>query len=157
MQATRTLAVVIASFALTVGAAWAADTPSPPKDPDKKELESTRAAIAQEDWSRARELARAAVERAPLSADAHNLYAYSLRRGANPPMDLVFLHYNEALRLNPQHVGAHEYLAEAYLMTGNVAKAREHLAILERICGACEEQKKLALEVANAERQHATK
>src|SRR5689334_3042010 len=157
MQRTRTLAALMTSFALTFGAAWAADTPSPPKDPDKKELESTRAAIAQEDWATARELARAAVERAPQSADAHNLYAYSLRRGPNPPMDLVFRHYNEALRLNPQHLGAHEYLAEAYLMTGNLAKAREHLAILERLCGACDEQKKLAQAVANAERQHATK
>jgi Tfp pilus assembly protein PilF len=150
----RALVTVIATLAL--GAAWAADSP-PPKDPDKKELESTRAAIAQEDWARARELARVAVERAPLSADAHNLYAYSLRRGANPPMDLVFRHYNEALRLDPKHLGAHEYLAEAYLMTGNLAKAREHLALLERICGACDEQAKLARAVANAERQQATK
>jgi len=155
MHRTLALAILLAAFAC--GPAFAADTPSPPKDPDKKELEATRAAIAQEDWARARELARAALERAPLSADAHNLYAYSLRRGPNPPMDLVFRHYNEALRLNPRHLGAHEYLAEAYLMTGNLAKAREHLAILGRLCGACEEQERLARAVANAERQQATK
>ena len=158
MQRIRNLAVIVsfAFGALTFGAAWSADSP-PPKDPDKKELEATRAAIAQEDWAHARELERAALERAPLRADAHNLYAYSLRRGPNPPMDLVFRHYNEALRLDPRHVGAHEYLAEAYLMTGNLAKAREHLALLERICGACEERVKLAQAVANAERQQATK
>ncbi|HEX2651570.1 MAG TPA: tetratricopeptide repeat protein [Burkholderiales bacterium] len=155
MHRTLALAILLAAFASSP--AFAADTPSPPKDPDKKELEATRAAIAQEDWARARELARAALARAPRSADAHNLYAYSLRRGPNPPMDLVFRHYNEALRLNPQHLGAHEYLAEAYLMTGNLAKAREHLAILGRLCGACEEQQKLARSVANAERQQATK
>ena len=153
MHRVLALAVLLATFAF--GAAWAADTPSPPKDPDKKELEATRAAIAQEDWARARELAHAAVERRPLSADAHNLYAYSLRRGANPPMDLVFRHYNEALRLNPRHLGAHEYLAEAYLMTGNLAKAREHLAILGRLCGTCEEKSKLAAAVGQAERQNA--
>jgi cytochrome c-type biogenesis protein CcmH/NrfG len=72
-------------------------------------------------------------------------------------MDLVFRHYNEALRLDPRHLGAHEYLAEAYLMTGNLAKAREHLALLERLCGACEERAKLARAVAVAERQQATK
>ena len=155
MHRISALAILLAS--LVFGTAWAADTPSPPKDPEKKELESTRAAIAHEDWARARELARAAVGRSPQSADAHNLYAYALRRGPNPPMDLVFRHYNEALRLNPQHVGAHEYLAEAYLMTGNLAKAREHLAILGRLCGACEERQKLARSVANAERQQATK
>jgi cytochrome c-type biogenesis protein CcmH/NrfG len=152
MQRIRTLAAVVASLA--AGLAFAADTP---KEPEKKELEPVREAIAQQDWAQARELARAAVERAPGSADAHNLYAYSLRRGANPPMDLVFLHYNAALRLDPGHVGAHEYLAEAYLMTGNLAKAREHLAILERLCGACDESRQLARSVANAERQSAAK
>jgi mannitol/fructose-specific phosphotransferase system IIA component len=70
-------------------------------------------------------------------------------------MDLVFRHYNEALRIEPTHLGAHEYLGEAYLMVGNLAKAREHLAILERICGACHERAKLAAAVASAERQHA--
>src|SRR5262245_34247574 len=153
MQRIRTLAAVIASLA--AGLAFAADTPKEPEK--KKELEPVREAIAQQDWAQARELARTAVQRAPGSADAHNLYAYSLRRGANPPMDLVSLHYNAALRLNPSHVGAHEYLAEAYLMTGNLGKAREHLAILERLCGACDESRQLARSVANAERQSAAK
>jgi cytochrome c-type biogenesis protein CcmH/NrfG len=72
-------------------------------------------------------------------------------------MDLVFRHYNEALRLRPDHRGAHEYLGEAYLMTGNLAKAREHLAVLERLCGSCDEQAKLAQAISTAERQQATK
>lgn len=154
----RILPVVLA-FAL--GAltfpAGAADDPKPdPKEP-KKDLEPARAAIAQKDWTQARELLRAAVARDPRSADAHNLYAYSLRMGEHPPMDLVFRHYNEALRLDAKHRGAHEYLGEAYLMTGNLAKAREHLAILERLCGACDEQAKLAQAVARTERQSAAK
>src|SRR3982751_5761312 len=57
--------------------------------------------------------------------DYHNLYAYSLRKGGSAEMDLVFKHYNEALRLDPGHRGAHEYIGEAYLMVGNVAKAKE--------------------------------
>lgn len=55
-------------------------------------------------------------------------------------MDLVFRHYNEALRLEPNHRGAHEYLGEAYLMAGNLAKAKEHLEVLDRLCSVgCEE------------------
>ena len=146
--------------------AFAMDTPKPkpdPKDPDKKEavdqsLAETRAAIARSDWAAAQSAARRAVERGPLSADAHNLYAYSLRKGPSPRMDLVFRHYNEALRLDPQHRAAREYLGEAYLMTGNVAKAKELLAELDRLCVAgCEERAALAREVSLFERQHAAK
>jgi len=49
-------------------------------------------------------------------------------------MSLVFKHYNEALRIDPEHRGAHEYLGEAYLMVGNLAKAKEHLAVLDKLC-----------------------
>src|SRR5258706_8989282 len=153
----RTLALVVSLVlgALTFSVTWAADDPKP--EPKPKDLEQARAAISHKDWAQARELLRAAVARAPRSADAHNLYAYSLRMGEHPPMELVFRHYNEALRIDPKHIGAHEYLGEAYLMTGNLAKAREHLALLERICGACGEQAKLAHAVANVERLQATK
>jgi hypothetical protein len=49
-------------------------------------------------------------------------------------MNLVFKHYNEALRIDPKHRGAHEYIGEAYLMVGNVAKAKEHLGALDKLC-----------------------
>ena len=46
----------------------------------------------------------------------------------------VIKHYEQALKLNPRQRGAHEYVGEAYLLTGNVAKAEEHLAALEKMC-----------------------
>jgi cytochrome c-type biogenesis protein CcmH/NrfG len=140
------------------------DTPKPdPKDPEKKDaidqpLVQARAAIAQQDWTGAQAAARKAVERDPQSADAHNLYAFSMRKGPNPSMDLVFRHYNEALRLDPKHRAAHEYLGEAYLMSGNVPKAKEHLAILDNLCSfGCVEYTALKKEVALFESQHAKK
>jgi DNA-binding SARP family transcriptional activator len=52
----------------------------------------------------------------------------------------VFKHYNEALRIDPKHRNAHEYIGEAYLMVNNPAKAKEHLAALDRLCFfSCEE------------------
>jgi Flp pilus assembly protein TadD len=141
--------------------ASAMDTPKPePKDPDKKDvqLEQARAAIARQDWTGAQAILRQAVVRNPQSADAHNLYAYSMRKGPHPEMDLVFRHYNEALRIDPQHRGAREYLGEAYLMTGNLAKAKELLAELDRLCKAgCVEQAALKREISLFERQHAAK
>jgi len=53
----------------------------------------------------------------------------------------AFAHYHRALQLNPRHRGAHEYVGEAYLLVGNLAKAEEHLAALARICLLpCEEK-----------------
>ena len=143
----------------TAGTVWAMDTPKPePKEPKDPALEQARAAIGRQDWGGAQNVLRDAVARNPQSAEYHNLYAYSMRMGANPAMDQVFRHYNEALRLDPKHRGAHEYLAEAYLMTGNLAKAKEHLAELDRLCTfGCEEYSKLKAAVAQYEHQHAAK
>ena len=49
-------------------------------------------------------------------------------------LDAAFRHYADALRIDPRHRGAHEYIGEAYLMKGDLAKAKEHMAQLDRIC-----------------------
>lgn len=161
MRFARFPAAILALAASAVlSGAFAMDTPKPdPKEPDKKkELQDAREAIARGDWAGAEAAARTAVVRDPRSADAHNLYAYSIRKGAQPRMDLVFRHYNEALRIDPRHRGAHEYLGEAYLMTGNLGKAKEHLAILDRLCApGCEEQATLRRAVTFFETSHASK
>ena len=145
-------AIAIAAF--SAGPVWAAGggpdtTRDVPKDPA---IEAIQAAIAKPDWAQARALARASVERNPSNPDYHNLYAYAIRMGANPEMDLVFKHYNEALRLDPKHRGAQEYLGEAYLMVGNLAKAKEQLKNLDELCFfACREYSMLKQSIADYE------
>ena len=115
--------------------ALAADTPARPSaapvDPD---LANARARIDASDWTGASEILQKAVAREPGNADYHNLLAYAIRKGPNPDIDRVFKHYGEALRLDPKHRAAHEYIGEAYLMVGNLAKAKEHLAALDKLC-----------------------
>lgn len=107
-------------------------------------LQQAREATARRDFAAAAALLRDAVAKTPANPEYHNLYAYALRKGPNPDMGLVFNHYHEALRLAPRHRGAHEYIGEAYLMVGNVQKAREHLAQLDRLCFfGCEEYSSL--------------
>lgn len=101
------------------------------------------------DWRGAAALMREAIAKTPGKADYHNLHAYAVRKGPNPDMNLVFREYGEALRLEPKHRGAHEYIGEAYLMTGNLARAKAHLATLDRLCMlGCEEYDKLKAAVA---------
>jgi tetratricopeptide (TPR) repeat protein len=111
--------------------------------------------FAARDWAGAKELLASALARSPQNADYHNLYAYAIRKGPSPDMDLVFRHYNEALRIDPKHLGAHEYLGEAYLMQRNLAKANEHLAQLSRLCGRCDEYFMLKKAIADFEQGQA--
>ncbi len=151
-------ALIIALVATVPTWAMSAPDDPEPKEPKDPKLEQARSAIDKQDWARAQGVLREAVAANPQSAEYHNLYAYSMRKGANPAMDLVFRHYNEALRLEPRHRGAHEYIGEAYLMTGNLAKAKEHLAQLDRLCTfGCEEYSKLKKEIAAYEQRNAKK
>ena len=59
-------------------------------------------------------------------------------------LDDAFENYGRALDLDPKHLGAHEYIGEAYLIVGDLAKAEGHLATLQDICASCEETEELA-------------
>jgi tetratricopeptide (TPR) repeat protein len=137
------------------GAACAADSgPSATPAPKDPALERYNAASAGQDWSGAAAAMKEALSRDPSNSDYHNLYAYSLRKGPNPDLDLVFKHYNEALRINPKHRGAHEYIGEAYLMVGNVGKAKEHLGQLDRLCFlSCPEFRELKNAISEHEKK----
>ena len=134
------------------GSALAADTPGGSSEPKDPVLEKATAATKRQDWAGAASVLKDAVAANPGNADYHNLYAYSIRKGASPDMNLVFKHYNEALRIEPKHRGAHEYIGEAYLMVGNVAKAKEHLSTLDSLCFfGCDEHAMLKKAVAEFE------
>src|SRR2546425_10709511 len=125
--------LIIALIALPV-TALAAETPSASRAPRDPVLEQFEDAKAKNDWVTAQATLRQALARNPNNADYHNLYAYSIRKGPNPDKSLVFKHYNEPLRIDPDHRDAHEYLREAYLKVGNLAKAEEHLSVLDKGC-----------------------
>lgn len=109
----------------------AGDPPAETRDPV---IEKATAATKRQDWGSAADVLKGGLATDPNNASYHNLYAYSLRKSANPDMNLVFKHYNEALRIDPKHRGAHEYIGEAYLMVGNLPKAKEHLSALDNLC-----------------------
>jgi len=132
---TGLLGFIISLSLLTLSsAAFAAGDPGGPREVRDPVMDAYTAAADRKDWTAAAAALENGLRASPENADYHNLLAYSIRKGPNPDMSLVFKHYNEALRIDPKHKGAHEYLGEAYLQVGNLAKAKEELAQLDKIC-----------------------
>jgi tetratricopeptide (TPR) repeat protein len=142
-------AVPLAAAAAGGGGGGGSSEPAVPADPV---VAAVQAAVARKDFTQAAAAAREGLAKSPQNADYHNLYAYAVRKGSDPNLDVAFKHYHEALRLDPKHRGAHEYIGEAYLMVGNVGKAKEHLARLDGLCFfGCEEYSALKKAVADYE------
>jgi Flp pilus assembly protein TadD len=89
-------------------------------------------ALSGEDWTGAISMLAPAALRDARNADIQNYLGYAYYRLRQ--LDAAFEHYRLAVTLNPRQRSAHEHLGEAYLVVGNLAKAQEHLATLERIC-----------------------
>lgn len=106
-------------------------------------LADANALIRAKNWAGAIKVLKQIVAASPRNADALNLLGYSLRKSGDMKNALGF--YQKALKINPKHMGAHEYLGELYVETGQLAKAKEELAILEDLCGntTCEEYEDL--------------
>jgi len=113
-----------------------------------------KTAIDAEDWPAAVAAMKRAVASNAANADAQNWLGFAHRKLGQ--FDASFAAYGEALRLDPRHRGAHEYIGEAYLMTRQLAKAEAHLAELDRICAPlpCEEQKQLARAIATYKKRN---
>ena len=100
-------------------------------------------AVEAKDWKRAVELLTKAAAAEPNNADVQNWLGFAQRKQGN--LDAAFAAYDKALKLNPRHKAAHEYIGEAYLISGKLPQAEQHLAELQKLCTPipCEEYKDL--------------
>ena len=134
MPRSRSIALLVTvGFVLSTGTlpAWGMDTePTPP--PLSAEHAAGRRAIEARDWDASIKALTAAAKREDKNPDIQNLLGFAYRNSGQ--LEPAFRHYERALKLDPQHLGAHEYVGEAYLMAKNPAKAEAHLAALTRIC-----------------------
>jgi Flp pilus assembly protein TadD len=124
----------------------AADTPEPAPAAAKDPLADARKLINDRQWVAATAALRKVNQ--TRSADWNNLMGYTLRKSANPDLAAAERHYLEALRIDPRHLGALEYIGELYLMQGDLPKAEARLATLASACpSGCEELKDLKSEI----------
>ncbi len=78
----------------------------------------------------------------PDNADILSLLGFSYRKTRQFEDALTF--YEWALKVEPEHRGANEYLGELYLETNQLEKAVRQLEILDSICSlGCKEYTKL--------------
>lgn len=150
-----TLAVA-ALFAAPLGA-LGMDS-SPPASSSRRAddpLGPARKAIEAKDWALAVQLLGEQETARPTDADVYNLLGFSERQRGN--LSVAFAYYDKALALNPKHRGAHEYVGEAWLLAGNLSKAKEHLAALDKLCFfSCEEYRDLKRSIADYKKKHPT-
>jgi len=131
MKTAITRILITTALLFAMSNTFAADTqPSPQPAPDK--FSAVRAQIAANNFPGAiDELKRI---NATGHADWNNLMGYSLRKASTPDFAGAEKFYNEALRINPKHRGALEYSGELYLQTGDLARAEQRLAALDKAC-----------------------
>jgi len=96
------------------------------------DFEAGKKAIDQSDWAGAISSFGKVIAFDPKNADAFNYLGYANRQLGD--YQKAFGYYNSALRLNPNHKGANEYIGEAYLKQGDLANAEKHLSKLDDIC-----------------------
>jgi Flp pilus assembly protein TadD len=144
MSASRILSATLLAFSIQL--AFAADTEPVAATADK--LAPARAQIAANQW-------RAAIDELKKvndtgSADWNNLMGYSHRKAKVPDHAAAERYYDEALRIDPKHRGALEYSGELFLIKGDLAKAEQRLAALDKACRlGCEEYTDLKKAIAS--------
>ncbi|MDE0389910.1 MAG: tetratricopeptide repeat protein [Rhodospirillales bacterium] len=138
------LAMLPATDAIAAGSS--SSTSNAASQADQRNIERGKQAVEAGDWERAAMFLERAAGSNPRNADVFNLLAYSYRHLDR--IDEAFENYGRALDLDPKHLGAHEYIGEAYLIVGDLAKAEGHLATLQEICASCEETEELAEAIA---------
>ena len=105
------------------------------------DYQKAQTAIAGADYKTAAELLQKVLSRQPENPDVLNLMGFSERKMGEASTALMY--YKKALDLQPTHIGANEYLGELYLELKEPDLAEQRLAVLQQVCGSCEEYTEL--------------
>jgi predicted Zn-dependent protease len=137
------LSVSVAAFAAGGGGGGMANQQSA-TDPN---YGAAKQMIDTKNFAGAMPLLQQVVAKDPKNADAYTLMGYATRKSGDANGSLQY--YNTALGLDPKHIGAHEYVGEAYLQLDRLPEAEQHLARLDSLCTfGCQEYRDLKAAVA---------
>jgi Tfp pilus assembly protein PilF len=117
---------------------------------ENSNLSAGRQAIEAKDFKSAVKSLTLAVQENPKDADAHTMLGYSYRKLGT--LDKSMEHYQMALKIDPNHRSAHEYLGELYLQMNQPVNAENQLQVLKKACpffGKCVEYGDLKVAIEN--------
>ncbi len=129
-----------AAVLMIAGSAWALGSSTPTRRTSRI-LQAAKSLIDDDKYSEAIPILQKLIKDKGAYADALNLLGYSYRKSGDAKTALDY--YNQALAMEPKHLGANEYLGELYLEMKQPDKAKERLAVLKAACGDCEEYEDL--------------
>ncbi len=156
----RAAAIVVLGLLALPGAVYAAgggggsdSNSSSSSQPKKVDLyKQAEDLIDDEEYAKAIQLLQKSIQQKGEYADALNLLGYSNRKLGDQAKAMTF--YTKALNLEPNHLGANEYLGELYLEMNDLPKAEERLAVLKSACGDCDEYEDLEDEIDDYKEEH---
>ena len=89
------------------------------------------------------------IQKKPDDADIHNYMGFSFRKKGM--LEKSGYHYEQALEINPKHLGALEYQGELYIALGDIEKAKANLTKIDDICWTqCSELRELKQAIEQA-------
>jgi tetratricopeptide (TPR) repeat protein len=123
----------------------AADSPATKEGPD---LSNVRSAIQVKNYNAALTELKGMVVNYPVP-DVYSLMGFALRKTGDRAQSMTY--YRKALDADPNHKGALEYQGELFVELGQIDKAKENLARLDKLCWfGCEEERDLKDAIAKA-------
>jgi tetratricopeptide (TPR) repeat protein len=130
------------------GGASGGSQPGAAAKPANPDFANAKVAIDRRDYAGAIASLTRVTQAEPRNAEAFNLLGFATRKSGNPRGSLA--HYQKAMEIDPKHLGAHEYMGEAYLMLDELANAEILLKRLDSFCVfGCQEHRLLKTAIEN--------
>jgi tetratricopeptide (TPR) repeat protein len=120
------------------------------------DYQAAMAAVGRKDWKQVIVRMGAYARRNPDNADAWNELGHAHRLTGD--LKTALDDYGKALKIDPRHRGAHEYLGEAYLQLGDLPRAEQELKTLDKLCFfRCEEYSDLKEQIEDYRKTRSAK
>ena len=94
--------------------------------------------INQSEFEKAHQILKSILNELPKgysASDLYNYYGFTARKKKKPDFDLSEKYYLKALSIDPNHIGALEYLGELYVDLKQLDKAKDLLERLKNVAG----------------------